>query len=100
VKCVTVSSDQYLHVGFLEEQGHIVKQPRHSEYGLDRFVAAQASSSTGLKTILRLAVGKQTFSAWLWERQSFSGQLQVNSRSMNNNQSQLNTAHVTRVFYS
>jgi len=41
--------------------GTYCEQPRHSEYGLDWFVAAQASSSTGLKAFLRLAVGKQTF---------------------------------------
>jgi len=37
------------------------EQPRHSEYGLDRFVVAQPSSSTGLKAFLRLVAGKQTF---------------------------------------
>jgi len=59
----------------------------------------------GKQTFPRLAAGKQAFlwpaagkqlcqlqeskpfPGWQWERQSFSGQLQVNSRSMNTDQS-------------
>jgi len=41
--------------------GTYCEQPRHSEYGLDRFVAAQASSSTGLQAFLRPVAGKQAF---------------------------------------
>jgi len=67
------------------------EQPRHSEYGLDRFVVVQASSSTGRLWENKPFSGRlrenRPFSGWLWERQSFSGQLQVNSRSMNTNQS-------------
>jgi len=47
--------------GVSGKTGTYCEQPRHSEYGLDRFVAAQASSSTGLKAFLRPTVGKQTF---------------------------------------
>jgi len=43
------------------ERGTYCEQPRHPEYGLNRFVVVQASSSTGLKAFLRLVVGKQTF---------------------------------------
>ena len=56
-------------------------------YGLDRFVAAQASSSTGLKAALRPAAVKQTFLRPAVGKQSFSDQLRVNSHSMNNDQS-------------
>jgi len=47
--------------GISGRTGTYCEQPRHSEYGLGRFVAAQASSSTGLKAILRPAAGKQSF---------------------------------------
>jgi len=47
--------------GISGRTGTYREQPRHSEYGLDRFVAAQASSSTGLKVILRVAAGKLSF---------------------------------------
>jgi len=40
------------------ETGTYCEQPRHPEYGLDRFVVVQASSSTGLKAFLRPVVGK------------------------------------------
>jgi len=47
------------------------EQPRHSEYGLNRFVVVQASSSTGLKAFLRLTVGKQTFLSPVAGKQTF-----------------------------
>jgi len=43
------------------ETGTYCEQPRYSEYGLDRSVVVQASSSTGLKAFLRPVAGKETF---------------------------------------
>ena len=57
--------------GVSGETGTYCEQPRHSDYGLDRFVVAQASSSTGLKAFLRLAVGKQTFLRLAAGKQAF-----------------------------
>jgi len=53
------------------ETGTYCEQPRHSEYGLDRFVVVQASSSTGLKAFLRPVVGKQTFLRPVVGKQTF-----------------------------
>jgi len=57
--------------GISGRTGTYCEQPRHSQYGLDRFVAAQASSSTGLKATLRPAAGKQAFPRPAAGKQSF-----------------------------
>jgi len=59
------------HCGVSGRTGTYFEQPRHSEYGLHRFVVAQASSSTGLKAFLRPAVGKQTFLRPVAGKQTF-----------------------------